>query len=165
MIELAQPVWSWPKSCWRKAILRRFRKGSAIGGVWQRQCDPQDQHKRGRVLSSTLPSSSTLNTAFSDFPIQAETPGPDPFFITQEGYMDYLDRYTRYFQVDRCVQLNTSVIAVQEESGGWKGRDQDGRQHRNSPLRCRRGLFGPDNVPRRVLPPGSEHFSGTILHL
>lgn len=144
-----------------------FEQAEAIGGVWQRSTD-KNSDSRGRVLPNTITSSSALNTAFSDFPIQAEYPGPDPFFATQEDYMDYIHRYAKYFDLNRHVHFKTKVVALAqaEEGDRWRVEMKSTATAASQTMDFDAVAVcsGQTNVPRIPKIQGQHKFPGKIFH-
>jgi len=89
-----------------------FERDAAVGGAWRTGCGCSSG--RGRVLPFTITSSSALNTCYSDFPIQAENPGHDPFHMHQTDYMDYVQRYASYFDVERHCHFGQEVVSMEQ---------------------------------------------------
>lgn len=150
-----------------------LEQAGVIGGVWQKKETAENSSNAGHVLPHTRTSSSALNTAFSDFPIQAEYPGPDPFFATQQDYMEYVHRYAKYFDVIRHVRLRTKVVSVSKIE---EGNDQDRWRVETESATDKKSRIttmdvdavvvcsGQTSTPKRMEIKGQDKFKGKILH-
>lgn len=149
-----------------------FDRSSAIGGLWQRG-DGASQ-RTALVLEETYSSSSALNTAYSDFPIQPEFGGSETYSISQAGYMKYLDAYVDSMGLKNYVQFNTDVVCVKrnEQTNKWVFLTKQQRKNKNQEEATTTTLefdlvavcSGQASIPKIPTIPGREHFKGNIRH-
>ncbi|CAB9505457.1 monooxygenase [Seminavis robusta] len=140
-----------------------FEKTASIGGLWQR--GEGASQRTALVLEETYTSSSALNTAFSDFPIQPEFGGNETFCMHQEGFMKYVDAYANHFGLKQYVQVNTEVLTVRRNTcDKWEVAVLQNKQHITHEFDAVAVCSGQANMPNIPKIPGQEHFKGRIRH-
>ena len=88
-----------------------FEQGNRVGGQWTR--DP----RYSGIWPAMRTNTSKYMTAFSDFPLPAET----PLYAPNEAVRGYLERYAERFDLDRRLQLGTRVQEVElQHDGSWR---------------------------------------------
>ena len=101
-----------------------FDMSSTIGGLWnydafKTECGYQelsdaDQPIQG-VYKSLLLNTSKEVSAFSDFPEKVAK----NLFLNHWEYRDYLERYSRHFNLKAHIQLGTKVNRLVKRKEGW----------------------------------------------
>jgi len=142
-----------------------FDRTSDIGGLWQRNAE-----RSTMVLEDTFTSSSAINTAFSDFPIQPEFGGSETYCMHQEGYMEYLRSYAEHFKLSQYVKFHQEVVALKQKPGctKWLLLARDSRDPTAKIIEHEFEFVsvcsGQAAIPRIPTLQGQEHFKGTIRH-
>ena len=132
-----------------------FEKAGSKGGVFR------FGERDGVVWESCRLTSSSLITAFSDFPV---SPARSEHMSIGE-YVEYLSEYCAAFDVDRHIRYGADVQAVTRAAeGGWNLQWTDGcasfKDHFDSVAVCS-GLHQNPHIPEF---PGKESYTGEILH-
>jgi dimethylaniline monooxygenase (N-oxide forming) len=163
-----------------------FDRASTIGGLWQRGSSDAST-RTALVLEDTFTSSSALNTAYSDFPIQPEFGGFETYCISQQGYMKYLAAYAQTFGLEKYVHFKTTVLSVRRKdlgpepkyasidenyalrkggvtSGKWIVTTMQGSKQEDHEFDLVAVCSGQANIPRIPSILGQEHFKGNIRH-
>ena len=129
------------------------RKGD-IGGVWLYTDDPTIPS----VMKTTQCSSSSSFTEMSDYPMPEEI----GMFPHHTDILEYLRMYTKKFNLQPHIQLNTTVERVERTGDGWKVSCSSGRVYTSTYLVIATGVV---QHPNRDLEKTTlKEFSGTILH-
>jgi len=83
-----------------------FEKNSEIGGVWKVGVGPG-------VMETTISSSSSTNTALSDLYLPQYFPeNYEPFHVTQQQFMDYIQRYAEKHNLLKYLHLGAVVEKI-----------------------------------------------------
>jgi cation diffusion facilitator CzcD-associated flavoprotein CzcO len=136
-----------------------FERGFAIGRVWQCQImdkkdELQDREKRGRVLSGTLTSSSSLNTHSLTSLFKPKHLDQTPFSSHNRAtWIISTETRDTMTLTARCVHVNTSVIRVQAEQSGadsWRVEAKTIDQTKTHIFDAIAVCSGQTNVPKRV---------------
>lgn len=123
-----------------------------IGGVWVWGWD-----------SLTLTTSS-VHTAFSDFPARCE-----PKIWTRDEYQQYLEDYVDAFNIREHLHLNTKVVSAHRKirpTGKWTWIVEVEGECEQKVWEVG-ALFiatGTNHVPTRITYPGQETFTGKVMH-
>lgn len=141
-----------------------FEKTSAVGGLWQRGEGASE--RTALVLEETYTSSSALNTAFSDFPIQPEFGGNETFCMSQHGFMKYIDAYAEHFGLKKHIELNTEVMAVRRNvaANKWEVTIRQNKKETTHEFDLIAVCSGQANIPNVPTIKGQEYFKGNIRH-
>lgn len=132
-----------------------FERAGSKGGVFR-----FGEHD-GVVWESCKLTSSSLITAFSDFPV---SPAHSEHMSIGE-YVEYLNEYCAAFDVERHIRYGATVRAVTGAAeGGWNVQWTDGHgtfnDHFDSVAVCS-GLHQNPHIPEF---PGQQTYSGEVLH-
>lgn len=96
-----------------------FDRTEGWGGVWA-----SSKKRGGRAWGSTMTSTGSLNTTFSDCPVPIYNPqnGDIPLHYTRQQFMDMLEAYESRYQVfSGCLRTNTEVNSIESTAEGtWR---------------------------------------------
>ena len=120
-----------------------LERGETIGHTWTRLYD-------GLVLHTGKHFSALPGLRF---------PAATPLFPTRRHFLDYLDRYTKAFQLP--VETGAEVTAVQPGEPGWVVRLRDGRSMPARAVVIATGIVSNPNVPEF---PNRSAFRGRVIH-
>lgn len=132
-----------------------FEKAESLGGVFR------FHETEGVVWESCRLTSSTLITAFSDFPIAGTSAHHQPV----GDYVAYLTRYAQEFDLQPHIRFNTTVETVRESpSNRWSVRIRDSEGAREETFDAVAICSGLHQNPHTPDLPGQESFSGETMH-
>jgi len=130
-----------------------FEKAASLGGVFRWD------EKEGVVWDSCHLTSSSLLTAFSDFPI------PQNGHLPIASYVAYLQSYAEHFDVLRHIRFQTRVESVRwNANGSWVVRLCDAQGLREEEFDAVAVCSGLHQHPYTPQIPGSETFPGQRMH-
>ncbi|MCX5072217.1 NAD(P)-binding domain-containing protein [Streptomyces sp. NBC_00513] len=137
-----------------------LEKAPDVGGIWRQP----GAGERGPAYMSLHLNSAKQLTGYSDFPMPAEL----PLYPGHHDVAHYLRSFAEWAGLLPRVELRTEVVSVrQDDDGAWTvvSRDADGERTRR---RFTHVVVGSGHNTEAVLPdplpPGSESFTGRILH-
>ena len=87
-----------------------FEKSTCIGGIWHRYAG---DHAETKVYDELILSVSLKLMSFSDFMVD------DRRFVDRKGYLEYLNRYSDKFQLQRHIRFNAEVAYIQPKGDEW----------------------------------------------
>ncbi len=120
-----------------------LERGETIGHTWTRLYD-------GLVLHTGKHFSALPGLRF---------PSTTPLFPTRSHFLDYLDRYTKTFQLP--VETGADVTSVQQADGGWSVLLNDGRLMRTRAVVIATGIVSNPYVPEFS---NRARFRGRVMH-
>jgi dimethylaniline monooxygenase (N-oxide forming) len=133
-----------------------FDANAEIGGIWYRHPNDGDQMKVYDDLVLTI---SRKLMAFSDF-----MEGTDRTFLTNVGYLEYLNRYADAYQLRPCITFSTKVTGVRKNGESWivetTTRGEEPKQHEFAAVAICTGPFTTPNFDVA----GLENFTGQVMH-
>lgn len=107
------------KSCLEEGLtVTAFEQSDGIGGNWQ------FKEEGVSVFRNTELSSSKYLTSFSDFPM----PDEYPHFIGHEKYFEYLQAYTRHFDLKRHIKFGVTINSIERQGEQWIVKISDSQQ-------------------------------------
>lgn len=124
----------------RHTVLER---GETIGHTWTRLYE-------GLVLHTGKHFSALPGMRF---------PSATPLFPSRRDFLEYLDRYTKTFQL--AVETGTEVTAVQPQERGWVVRLHDGRSMQSRAVVIATGIVSNPYVPEFT---NRSLFRGRVIH-
>ncbi len=150
-----------------------FEEAHAPGGVWiytpNVESDPLGQV--GERIHSSLYASLHTNLprdimAFDDYPFDSSGGGHDdwPRFPEHTRVLEYLERFTRDFDLEPHIQFRARVTALEPTASGWRMRiaQADGEALREfDAVAVCSGHFAAPRVPQLD---GADAFPGTQMH-
>jgi dimethylaniline monooxygenase (N-oxide forming) len=136
-----------------------YEQGSEIGGVWNYDETLPDG---GGVMYRSLRTNTSKHTlAFSDFPF----PETLPDFPHHTEVLQYLHAYSTHFGLQQHIRFNTVVEAARPtDQWRWTIDARTGEQRSTETFDAVIICSGRDRYPRLPQLPGSDAFTGKILH-
>ena len=86
-------------------------------------------------------------------------PSATPLFPSRRDFVEYLDRYTKTFQLP--IETGANVTSVQREERGWIVHRGDGRSTRTRAVVIATGIVSNPHVPEFT---NREQFKGRVIH-
>lgn len=140
-----------------------FETAAQPGGVW---CAGAPTG-RGRVWAHTVSSSSALNSAMSDLPLQSYFENqPDPFHVSQARFAEYIQEYVETFALLPFVRLRTTVVGiVRSAADQWLVSSVGEAGVTEEVFDFLAVCTGQVQLPRRPAFEGQGVFAGEVLHV
>ncbi|MFC9294564.1 flavin-containing monooxygenase [Streptomyces sp. NPDC057011] len=137
-----------------------LEKAADVGGIWRQP----GAGERGPAYRSLHLNSAKQLTGYADFPMPSEL----PLYPGHGDVAAYLRSFAEWAGLLPRIELRTEVLSVRQDGGGgWTvvSRDARGatRERRFAQVIVASG-HNTEAAPPNPLPPGSESFTGTILH-
>jgi dimethylaniline monooxygenase (N-oxide forming) len=85
-----------------------FERNKHMGGLWR-----YEEKKSGTVATSTQATSSNFYMHASDYPMNLRS------FPTHKEIHQFIDKYSKNFQVSDCVSFSTEVESIVKENDHW----------------------------------------------
>ncbi|ETK89642.1 hypothetical protein F441_06537 [Phytophthora nicotianae CJ01A1] len=136
-----------------------FEKAANVGGVWKYdELADAPSSVLYKSLHTNLP---TAIMQLKEFPFQKGVPS----FPSHVDVLTYLQNYSKHFQVDNVVRLNSAVTSLSKVSGQWKigvssEEKGDYEEEFDRVVVCNGHFSQPSLAPIK----GIEHYKGTVSH-
>ncbi|KAH7369630.1 flavin monooxygenase-like protein [Rhexocercosporidium sp. MPI-PUGE-AT-0058] len=136
-----------------------YEKRDSVGGVWSYSEDPQTTS----TLPATISNVSKFGNSFTDFPV----PDDLPAHLTASQTCEYIKSYASHFDLNKHVQLNTSVhwIKRNDDDTKWqvctKQSEKEEIRDFDKVVMCS-GLSTKAIVPKFE---GEDMFKGDVIHV
>ncbi|EGZ23771.1 hypothetical protein PHYSODRAFT_311009 [Phytophthora sojae] len=136
-----------------------FEKGANVGGVWKYdEAADAPSSVLYKSLHTNLP---TAIMQLKEFPFQKGVPS----FPSHADVLMYLQNYSKHYEVDNFVRLNSAVTSLSKVSGQWKigvtSKKKGAYEEEFDRVVVCNGHFSkPSLAPIK----GIEHFKGNVSH-
>ncbi|KAE9326908.1 hypothetical protein PF008_g16530 [Phytophthora fragariae] len=136
-----------------------FEKAGNVGGVWKYdEAADAPSSVLYKSLHTNLP---TAIMQLKEFPFQEGVPS----FPSHNDVLTYLQNYSKHFEVDNIVRLNSSVTSLSKVSDQWKigvssKEKGDYEENFDHVVVCNGHFSRPSLAPIN----GIEHFKGIVSH-
>ncbi|POM77811.1 Flavin-binding monooxygenase-like protein [Phytophthora palmivora] len=136
-----------------------FEKAGNVGGVWK--YDGSVDAPSSVLYKSLHTNLPTAIMQLKEFPFQKGVPS----FPSHTDVLTYLHNYSKHFEVDNYVRLNSVVTSLSKESGQWKiavssNTKGEYEEEFDRIVVCNGHFSKPSFAPIN----GIEHFKGVISH-
>ncbi|XP_067323776.1 flavin-containing monooxygenase 1-like isoform X2 [Anolis sagrei] len=142
-----------------------FERSDDIGGIWQFKENVEEG--RPSIYKSLISNSCKEMSVFSDFPY----PEDFPVFLPNARLLEYLEMYTKHFDLRRHIQFKTKVINIRKcpdfsATGQWDVITETEGEQKSAIFDAVMVCIGFLTYPRMPLSsfPGIEKFNGMYLH-
>ncbi|XP_067323770.1 flavin-containing monooxygenase 1-like isoform X1 [Anolis sagrei] len=142
-----------------------FERSDDIGGIWQFKENVEEG--RPSIYKSLISNSCKEMSVFSDFPY----PEDFPVFLPNARLLEYLEMYTKHFDLRRHIQFKTKVINISKcpdfsATGQWDVITETEGEQKSAIFDAVMVCIGFLTNPRMPLTsfPGIEKFNGMYLH-
>ncbi|KAG3022471.1 hypothetical protein PC121_g157 [Phytophthora cactorum] len=136
-----------------------FEKAGNVGGVWKYdEAADASSSVLYKSLHTNLP---TAIMQLKEFPFQNGVPS----FPSHVDVLTYLQNYSKHYEVDKFVRLNSVVTSLVKVSGQWKigvssKEKGDYEEEFDRVVVCNGHFSRPSLAPIK----GIEHYKGTVSH-
>ncbi|HND00218.1 MAG TPA: FAD/NAD(P)-binding protein, partial [Myxococcota bacterium] len=140
--------------------VRCFERTDDIGGIWQRNPNPDVDAATMKVFDNLILTISIRLMCYSDFMV-----GPDRVFYTHKQYREYLGAYADRFGLRQHITLGATVTRVQKgQDGRWTVTFQENGAPRSEVFDAVSVCCGPFQSPDVSSVPGIDTFEGEVVH-
>lgn len=131
-----------------------FDKNAQIGGIWYRHDQDADDMKVFDELMLTI---SLKLMSFSDFMVE------DRYFVSRQGYLQYLEAYADKFALHQYIQFGTHVDEIRRVGDSWQVTATTNGQTSQHTFEALAVCSGPFRTPKTNIPK-LQNFTGDIIH-
>lgn len=142
----------WAQCGLKKHQITLFEKSSMLGGIWS--------SNHSHAWNSMRTNLSRYSCVFSDFPHSLNA----SLFPSKQEMHDYLVNYAKHFNLQHCIQYNTTVTHMARIDDKWQiTYGTEGKTHHEDfeHVILANGMFSIPNMPQLNV---SEKFRGTQIH-